>query len=64
MPYTLRKKRGKNCYMVIKKKTKRSGRLVKAKCTTRKNAEGQLRLLRALQYNKSFVPRGSRKKRG
>lgn len=63
MPYTIRKKPGKNCYMVIKQKTKRSGRYVTAKCTTRKNAERQLRLLRAIQYNKSFVPRKTRKYR-
>lgn len=64
MPYTIRKKPGKNCYMVIKRKTKRSGRRITAKCSSRKNAESQLRLLRAIQYNKRFVPRGSRKKRG
>ena len=62
MPYTLRKVRGKNCYRVAKKAGTRRGkrntkRRVFAKCTTRKNALSQLRLLRALQYNKSFVPR-------
>jgi hypothetical protein len=63
MPYTLRKMPGKNCYRVSKKAgTTRRGktsakRRVFSKCTTRKNALSQLRLLRALQYNKSFVPR-------
>ena len=53
MPYKSRKMRGKPCYRVYNKKSKK----VFAKCTTPENAEKQLRLLRALQYNKNFVYR-------
>lgn len=52
MPYTSRKVRGKNCYRVSNKQNKH----VFSKCTTRSNATKQLRLLRALQFNKNFVP--------
>ena len=51
MPYKSRKMRGKSCYRVYNKKSKK----VFAKCTTPENAEKQLRLLRALQYNKNFI---------
>lgn len=61
MPYTLRKVPGKNCYRVSKKikrgKRNTKSKRVFSKCTSRKKALSQLRLLRALQYNKSFVPR-------
>ena len=52
MPYRIRRlrKTRKNCYQVINPKKKR----VFSKCTTKKNAEKQIRLLRAIQYNKSF----------
>ena len=53
MPYTSRKVPKKNCYRVTNRKTKR----VFAKCSTRDNAKKQLRLLRAIEYNKNFVPR-------
>ncbi len=53
MPYTIRKVRGKNCFRLMNKENKR----VFSKCTTRKNAEKQLRLLNAIKYNKSFKPR-------
>ena len=56
MPYSLRKVRNKPCYRVTKPKSKTGSRKVFSKCATRKNAFKQLRLLRALQYNKSFVP--------
>lgn len=52
MPYDTRKIRGKNCYKVYNKNNKR----VFAKCTTQKRATSQLRLLRAILYNKNFVP--------
>lgn len=52
MPYKTRKVRGKNCYKVYKPKDKR----VFSKCTTKENAIKQMRLLRALQFNKSFKP--------
>ena len=50
MPYATRKVRNKSCYRVSNKKTKR----VFAKCTTKKRANKQMRLLRALQYNPKF----------
>ena len=52
MPYKSRKVRGKNCYRVYNKNNKRTF----AKCTTKKNAIKQMRLLRALEFNKNFVP--------
>jgi hypothetical protein len=55
MPYTLRKVRQKSCYRIINPKTMR----VFAKCSTKRNAVKQLRLLRAIQYNKKFVPNAS-----
>lgn len=51
MPYKTLKVRGKNCYKVINNKSKK----VFSKCTTKKNAQAQLRLLRAIEYNKNFV---------
>jgi len=59
MPYSIRKVKNKSCYRVYNKKTKKSF----AKCSTKKNATKQLRLLRALQYNKNFVLNSTRKKR-
>jgi hypothetical protein len=53
MPYTIRKVHGKKCYKVYNRVSKR----VFSKCTDEKNAKSQLRLLRALEFNKSFVPR-------
>lgn len=52
MPYSVRKVPKKRCYRVYNKKTKK----IFAKCATRKNAEKQMRLLRALENNKNFVP--------
>ena len=63
MPFRLRKVHNKTCYMVYKKKTKRSGRRVFSKCTTLKKAKKQLRLLRAIQFNKDFVPRNRTQRR-
>jgi len=59
----MRKVPGKKCYRVSKKytqkskKTKRGTRKVFSKCATRENAVKQMRLLRALEYNKSFTYR-------
>jgi hypothetical protein len=53
MPYASRKVRNKNCFRVFNKKTKR----IFSKCTSKENAKKQLRLLRAIQYNKNFVKR-------
>ena len=54
MPYTL-KRTGKTrkCYQVVNTKTRR----VFSKCSSKKNAQKQMRLLRAIQYNKNFRPR-------
>lgn len=52
MPYKIRYSRKKKCYSVINKKTKR----VFAKCTTKNKATKQSRLLRAIMFNKDFVP--------
>ncbi len=50
MPYAIRKVNNKSCYKVYNKKSKK----VFAKCTKKNNAKKQLRLLRALKYNKRF----------
>jgi hypothetical protein len=50
MPYLLRKVRGQNCWSVRNKYTKK----VFAKCSTKENAQKQMRLLRAIEFNKSF----------
>jgi hypothetical protein len=55
MPYATRKVKGKNCYKVFNKKTKR----VFSKCSSIKKATKQLRLLRAIQNNKKFIPYSS-----
>lgn len=52
MPYSVRKVPNKKCYRVSNKKTKK----VFAKCTSKKNAKRQLRLLRAIENNKNFIP--------
>ena len=51
MPFKTRKVRGKNCYTVYKAKGKRK---VYSKCTTKTKAQKQLRLLRAITFNKKF----------
>jgi hypothetical protein len=56
----MRKVPGKKCYRVSKKykqskKSKKGTRKVFAKCATRENAVKQMRLLRALEYNKNFT---------
>lgn len=53
MPYTVRKLRGKSCFKLYNRKSKR----VFSKCASKKNVTKQLRLLRAIEYNKNFVPR-------
>jgi len=61
MPYTIRKVKGKPCYRIQNKYTKK----VFAKCSTKENAKKQLRLLRAIEFNKSFKlrPRKTQKNR-
>jgi hypothetical protein len=56
MPYTIRKVPKKNCYRVSKKNRSKGTRKVFSKCATKKNAIKQLRLLRALQFNRKFIP--------
>ena len=59
MPYYTRKVRNKPCYRVSNRKTKR----VFAKCTTRKRAVKQMRLLRALEVNPKFREKLKQNKR-
>jgi hypothetical protein len=59
MPYSVRKVRGKPCYKLINKKTKK----VYSKCSSKENIKKQLRLLRAIEYGKNFVPRGKTMKK-
>ena len=54
MPYIMKKVNKKKCYRVSNKKTKK----VFAKCTSKKNATRQMRLLRAIENNKNFIPNG------
>lgn len=58
MPYKIRYSRKKKCYSVINKKTKR----VFSKCTTKENASKQSRLLRAIMFNKDFIPNNARRR--
>jgi len=58
MPYKTRKVRNKNCYSVKNVEKKK----VFSKCTSLKNAKLQMKLLRALQFNKNFVPRAQTRK--
>lgn len=53
MPYTIRKLPNKNCFRVMNTTSKK----IHSKCTTRKNAEKQIRLLRAIEYNPNFTKR-------
>ena len=58
MPYSTRKVKGKNCYKVFNKNTKK----VFSKCSSMKNAQKQIKLLRAIEFNKDFVPRAQQKR--
>lgn len=49
MPYTIRKKNKKNCFTVYNKKTKR----VFSKCTSKKKAEKQIRVLNYIHDTKN-----------
>jgi hypothetical protein len=60
MPYSIRKVNKKPCYRVYNTKTKK----VFAKCSSKANVVRQLKLLRAIQNNKNFIPNGrTRRKR-
>lgn len=54
MPYTIRKVRGRSCYQVKNRKTKR----VLSRCTSKKKAKAQVRLLQAIDHNPDFQVRG------
>ena len=54
MPYIMRKVKNKTCYKVSKKSNKKTNKVF-SKCATRKNAIKQMRLLRALEYNRNFT---------
>ena len=58
MPYIMKKVNKKKCYRISNKKTKK----VFAKCSSKKNATRQLRLLRAIENNKDFIPNGKIRK--
>ena len=50
MPYAIRKVRNKSCYRVYNKRTRK----VFAKCANKENANKQMNLLKALEYNPKF----------
>lgn len=56
MPVTIRKVKGKNCYRV----STPGG--VKARCTTRRKAEAQRRIINAADAAKGGVSRAGRKR--
>ena len=58
MPYSIRKVRGKPCYKLMNRNTKK----MFSKCATKRNVKSQLRLLNAIKYNKSFKLRKNMKK--
>lgn len=60
MPYILRKVRDKKCWSVKNKYTKK----VFAKCSSETDAKKQIRLLRAIEFNKSFKLRPKNRSRG
>ena len=51
MPYIMRKVPKRRCYTVKNKTTKR----VMSKCTSKKKAISQMRLLRGIKFNKTFA---------
>lgn len=57
MPYKI--ERRKSCYRVVNKKNKK----VHSKCSTKRNASRQFRLLNALEHNPDFIPRAQSRSR-
>ena len=59
MPYTIKRRKMRNkkkvCFSVVGRKR------VFSKCTTLTKAKRQIRLLRAIEMNPKFIPRGTRK---
>lgn len=69
MPYRLQYIPAKSCYSVREKQTTVKNRLEKSpkiysKCTTRKKANSQIRLLRAIKNNPNFLSRKGQNKKG
>ena len=60
MPYQIRKVTNRRCYKLYNSNTKK----VFSKCGSKPNVQKQLRLLRALQYNKAFKPNSQNKTSG
>jgi hypothetical protein len=60
MPYAMRKLPNKKCYTVYNKVTHK----VFSKCSSLEKAKKQLKLLRAIHYNRDFVPNATRSRRG
>ena len=60
MPYQIRKVTKRRCYKLYNRNTKK----VFSKCGSKPNVQKQLRLLRALQYNKTFKPYSQNKTSG
>ena len=56
--YEIIRLKKKGCFSVRNKKSKRRF----SKCTTRKKALAQTRLLRAILYNPKFIPNSNSKK--
>ena len=56
MPYAIHKIRNKSCFKVINTKTKR----IFSRCTSKKRAQKQKRLLNAIHYNRNFTYKRSR----
>ncbi len=59
MPYAMRKLPNKKCYTVYNRATHR----VFSKCSSLEKAKKQLKLLRAIHYNKDFVPNARRSRK-
>jgi hypothetical protein len=59
MPYKTRKVRNQDCYRVYNSDTQKTF----ARCATRENALAQMKLLRGLQYSKSFRKRVTARRR-
>lgn len=59
MPYLIRKVNKKNCFSVRNKKSRR----IYSKCTTKKKAKKQIRLLNALENNAAFRKKLTQKRR-
>ena len=62
MPYQIRKMPKQDCYRVYKPRNKTTKKPQKtfSRCTSLANAQKQVRLLRAIQYDRNFTPRNNR----